>query len=42
MAARAGVGIGSLYDYFRDRRGVLAGVVAKSRGSTLFMATRSA
>jgi AcrR family transcriptional regulator len=29
IAARAGVGIGSLYDYFRDRQGVLAGVVAK-------------
>jgi AcrR family transcriptional regulator len=29
IAARAGVGIGSLYDYFRDRQGLLAGVVAK-------------
>lgn len=29
IAARAGVGIGSLYDYFRDRQGVLAGAVAK-------------
>lgn len=29
VAARAGVGIGSLYDYFRDRKGLLAGVAAK-------------
>ena len=29
VAGRAGVGIGSLYDYFRDRDGLLAGVVAK-------------
>ncbi len=29
VAARAGVGIGSLYDYFRDRRGLFAGAVAK-------------
>lgn len=29
IAARAGVGIGSLYDYFRDRQGLLAGLVAK-------------
>lgn len=29
VAARAGVGIGSLYDWFEDRGGVLAGVVAR-------------
>jgi AcrR family transcriptional regulator len=29
IAARAGVGIGSVYDYFRNRDGVLAAVVAK-------------
>lgn len=29
VAARAGVGIGSLYDYFRDRRSLFAGAVAK-------------
>jgi AcrR family transcriptional regulator len=29
IAARAGVGIGSLYDYFSDRQGLLAGLVAK-------------
>ena len=29
VAERAGVGIGSLYDYFRDRDGLLAGFAAK-------------
>ena len=29
VAERAGVGIGSLYDYFRDREGLLAGFAAK-------------
>lgn len=29
IATRAGVGVGSLYDYFRDRRSLLAGVAAK-------------
>jgi AcrR family transcriptional regulator len=29
VADRAGVGIGSLYDYFRDRDGLLAGFAAK-------------
>jgi AcrR family transcriptional regulator len=29
IAARAGVGIGSLYEYFRDRKGLFAGVAAK-------------
>jgi AcrR family transcriptional regulator len=29
VAARAGIGIGSLYDYFKDRRSLLAGVAAK-------------
>lgn len=29
VAARAGVGIGSLYDYFRDRQSLLASVTAK-------------
>ncbi|AKU94937.1 Transcriptional regulator, TetR family [Labilithrix luteola] len=29
IANRAGVGIGSLYDYFRDRRSVLAALAAK-------------
>ena len=29
IAARAGVGVGSLYDYFSDRRSLLAGLAAK-------------
>jgi AcrR family transcriptional regulator len=29
VATRAGVGIGSLYDYFRDRKDLFAGAVAK-------------
>jgi AcrR family transcriptional regulator len=29
VASRAGIGIGSLYDYFRDRRSLLAGLTAK-------------
>jgi AcrR family transcriptional regulator len=29
VASRAGVGVGSLYDYFRDRKSLLAGVAAK-------------
>ena len=34
-AERAGVGIGSLYDYFHDRQGVLAGIAAKLTEDTL-------
>lgn len=29
VASRAGVGVGSLYDYFRDRKSLLGGVAAK-------------
>ena len=29
VAARAGIGVGSLYDSFEDRGSVLAGVVAR-------------
>lgn len=29
VADRAGVGVGSLYDYFRDRRSILSGLAAK-------------
>lgn len=29
IAARAGVGVGSLYDYFADRDSVLSGLAAK-------------